>query len=283
MFSTGRSKHYPRLGEFIERRVQASREGDAALGVVGGVVGIVAGVLGGIFGVLAGMGVVSASPQVIATIVVALNLGVWLAIGGFWLAAKRRRAERRPRRHQRQAEATLAQMHYALYRRRLHRDLDPVAGTLLEEAARIYLRLRQTLEGPFWSGRDLPEHWKTVRGQALRASDEAMDEIVVILADCLKTGRAQSGVFELVEQVVDSIKGGTIPAADGTPSGFAQAREIAAGLGKLAGEIETATEQVVREESVAADFSSLNSIDLCLGELRTVRQADEEMRENLRS
>lgn len=283
MFFGSRSKHYPHLSEFLEYKAQEMRRRQATLGIVGGVAGIVAGLFGALIGILAGTGAVQFSTTELVSAIVFLNVGTWAAIGGFYLAIKRRRERQQPdRAHKDEADKVSMLFAQSLARRRLHRDLDPSAGRLLEEATRNFMRIRKTLDATFWSGHDLPVHWKTVRSQALLASDQAMDEILVIFRDCLRRGHRPSGVFEFIEGVVDELQGGRLPDSDVVPAGFDQARHIAERLKLLAAEIEKATGQVFKDEAVADDFIASTSIELCLGELKTIRRAEDELRENLR-
>lgn len=279
-----RTKHYPYLADYLDVRLAEIREGYAKIGIFGGIAGAVAGLLGAAFGILAGTGVIAPSTGAIVATILLLNVGTWLAIGGFYLALrKRKELASTSRVHQKESERVAKEMVQSLNRRKLHKELDPAAGRLLEEASRNFIRVRKALDTPFWAGEDLPAHWKGLRDQALLASSQAMDEVLVIFAGCMRRPAANTGFFDFIEDVVDNFKGGSIPESDTIPAGYEQAREIAERLKLLAGEAEQATGQVFRDATVADDFIASQSLESCLSELKTIRKAEDELRENLRS
>src|SRR5206468_43637 len=66
------------------------------------------------------------------------------------------------------------------------------------------------------------------------------------------------------------------------PTGFKQARDIAERLKLACGEVERATQDLARDPDLSSDLRSLDALDLALGDLRTVRTAEDELRQHLR-
>ena len=62
---------------------------------------------------------------------------------------------------------------------------------------------------------------------------------------------------------------------------FQPARELAEKLKLLAAEIERATKEVAKDEMVGSEFSAGTALDMCLGEMRTIQTAEDELRQNL--
>lgn len=281
--SMNRSKHYPHLGDYLDVRLAEMRQG-YNYGVAGGVIGGIAGLLGALFGILVGTGVVNPSSGVIVAVWFFLNIIISLAIGAFFLSHKKRRERQNAaRNHQKDSEKVAKDMLQSVGRRKLHKELDPVAGRLLEEGCRNFMRIQKALDTAFWAGEDLPAHWQGFRDQARLVSNQAMDEILVIFAGCMSKPPANTGFFDFIEDVVDNFKGGSIPDSDTIPAGYEQAREIAERLKLLASEVEDATGHVFKDATVADDFISTANLESTLNELRTIRKAEDELRENLRS
>jgi len=236
--------------------------------------------------VAAGVGLAS-SWAAVAT-VGALTHAAWLAIPAtvvaLGLAGAMRdkpRALDAPDQLRLDAQETATVMRECLERRRLHRDLDTASLTLLEECARHWHRVNQVFSSPFWQDGLLPVHYHAARDQALRSAEAAMDEVMVLYRPCLPSevkGRdAMDYVEEALEQYV--FRGGT---QGNVPPAFVPAREIAEKLRDLANEAERISDDLRHDPSVAAQTAPGGTLDLSLGELRAIREAEEELRQNLR-
>jgi hypothetical protein len=177
-----------------------------------------------------------------------------------------------------QVAQSMSQM---LTKRRLHRDLDQGSLILLEECARHWTRARTALEGPFWTAGDVPAHYQSVRLQALTALDKSMDEVLLHyrawIPDDVPNRHALDYVDEALEQF--TLKG--TKRADFIPPAFVPVREIAEKLRSLADEAERMAREVRVDPEVAAQFAPGRSLDQTLGELRQIREAEEELRQNL--
>ncbi|MGV3614596.1 MAG: hypothetical protein ACO1SV_04590 [Fimbriimonas sp.] len=165
--------------------------------------------------------------------------------------------------------------------RRLHRDLDEGSLTLLEECSRHWARIYGVFGSGFWSDEHLPTAYAAAREQALNAADEAMEDVLILYRPCLpaevKGRMAIDYVEEALEQYVFKGQTGVGP----SPAAFGPARQIAEKLRDLANEAERIASDLHRER-VTAPTGVSGSLEASLGELRAIRQAEDELRQNLR-
>lgn len=179
--------------------------------------------------------------------------------------------------------------------RKLHKQLDPSMSQLLEAAAYHYSRIVAATSGKFWTSDQLPAHWRSVREQALAAAEQAMEELIMLGSTCMgepETNRGKA-IKEAVEDLVDFdivVAIGElrdVAAADwtkfshhspNTKHAFEPARDIAERLKKLADEIESRSEEVIKESGVRIPVeSAVSSIDVVLSEMTSVSEAEEEL------
>jgi hypothetical protein len=284
MFFTGRSKQLPNLSDYLDKKIQEQRSRGSRIGIAGGIIGTTAGLIGALFGILAGLGAITFSTTSLVVTIILLNLVCWLAILGYHMYEKKKMAAEKPaeRKHQAEAEAIVVQMYQALYRKRLHKELDDSAGALLEDCGRNYMRIQNTLSMPFWMSDELPGHWRAVRDQSLLAAEQAMDEALVMLKGSFHPGRRKGNWEEIVEDVMSEF---TQPAkrrpVDHLSPGFRPAREIAEKLKLLASEVERATGDLAKDEAIAEEFTAGASLEMALSELKTIQVAEDELRQNL--
>lgn len=180
--------------------------------------------------------------------------------------------------------------------RKLRKWMDPVAQELLEAGAYHFGRLRTALEGPAWSARDLPTHWETVRAQARAAGESAMWELVLLCNTCVGKPQVErkDGLKSVIEDFVDLDIADALQGLKEIASGdwaryahtspaarqiFEPGRQIAERLRDLADEIEARAPELGGSAGEALPRGSVGSIDAVLGELRAVRQAEEELRQ----
>lgn len=169
----------------------------------------------------------------------------------------------------------------ALKKNRLHRVAGDASVAILEECSRHWARVRHALESPFWSSPNLPLHYQSVREQSARAADRAMDEVLVMVRPELEDDSRQRGVAEFVEEVLDTYVLQRPKDAGTLPMAYGQIRMLAEKLKDLADNVETLTLEVAKDPSIASEFKAEAALDLCIGELRSIRQAETELRQNL--
>ncbi|MFN3684035.1 MAG: hypothetical protein ACK41F_08885 [Fimbriimonadaceae bacterium] len=172
----------------------------------------------------------------------------------------------------------------AMKKRRLAKRLGVPLATLMEEAARHYFRAEAALNGPFWTSPNLPSHWRIIREQALASAEAGMGDLLLLAKNLMTPAGNKSEWHEEVREVVDEILGRPVLQPDAFssfPPEFEPARAIAERLRALAEEVEQSTMMVLRDDA-ANTVSSLPSLDATLHELRQVRQAEDEIRQDLR-
>jgi len=171
----------------------------------------------------------------------------------------------------------------AMKKRRLVKRLGVPLASLLEEAARHYYRAHSALNGPFWTSPTLPSHWRILREQALASAEAGMGDLLLLAQGLMSPSKEKPSWHEEVREALDEILGKPVLSGEfvGTfPPDFEPARAIAERLRSLAEEVESATMMVLQDGSSQA-VGSVGSLDATLHELRQVRQAEDEMRQNL--
>lgn len=279
MLFSGRSKPLPHLLEYLDHAIRERPANPlelpwalAALGVAaGGVTWAVASLVGG-------------QPATWQVFAAAGGLW-WIGAGVFWFRKRSteplsQEATTRQRLRM-EAYQIVRRLHASKEKRRLHRDLSDSVSSLLEECARSWSRAHQALESAFWRNANLPLHWQSLRDHASTAVDQTMDEVLVILSNAVPEEPGKWRIDEVVEEVLGKRVFSGHEIDDRMPMTFDPARELAQKLMMLAAEIERATRDVAKDEAIASQFSSGSALDLCLGELRQIQQAESELRQNL--
>ena len=175
----------------------------------------------------------------------------------------------------------------ALRRGKLHRIAGDPTTALLEECARNWSRVRQALESPFWTSPNLPPHYKNVREQTSRAADRAMDEAVVMLHNELEMPY-RSGIADRMSlsEFVEGVFGVQIPdpsaARAPLPMSYEAVRQLAKKLSELAQGVESLTLEVAKDPSVQSEFKAETALDMAISDVNSIRQAEDELRQNLR-
>ena len=175
----------------------------------------------------------------------------------------------------------------ALRRGKLHRIAGEPTTALLEECARNWSRVRQALESPFWTSPNLPPHYKSVREQTARAADRAMDEAVVMLHHELEVPY-RSGMADRmsISEFVEGVFGLQLPDPNASlspfPVSYKAVRQLADKLDDLAEGVESLTAEVARDPSVQSEFKADTALDMAISDVRSIRQAEDELRQNLR-
>lgn len=174
----------------------------------------------------------------------------------------------------------------ALKRGKLHRVTGDATTALLEECARHWCRAHAALESPFWTSPNLPAHYRSVREQTAKAADRAMDEAVVLLHKELAIPFREGIADRMsVSELVEGVFGIQLPDANAAPSqlpfGYHNVRQLGEKLRDLADSVESLTLEVAKDPSVRSEFQAETALDLCISELRSIRQAETELRQNL--
>jgi len=184
--------------------------------------------------------------------------------------------------------------------RRLHKLMDPSISQLLEAAAFHYARIDAATSSDFWNRESLPAHWRSVRGQAQEAADQAMEELVMLALPCMGEPQADRGkamknaIEDLFEMDLVIAIGGIKDAATAdwtrfahrsplAPRTFEVGRVIAEKLKRLADEVEAkASEAAVESGSHIEVGTAADSIDVVLSEISAVKEAEDELQQRVK-
>lgn len=179
--------------------------------------------------------------------------------------------------------------------KKLTQWLDPVAGQLGEAGAFHWQRVREALSGPEWQAVDLNGHWTAIREKSSRAADLAMAELLTLVAGCVgePAHRKEDDLQGFLEELSDlefRAAAQQLLSAAGDPGRyrhssprtaviFEPAQQLARRLQSLADEVEAARGRLAVEVDLPAGAYAVESIDMVLGEMRAVRQAEAELEE----
>ncbi len=274
MARTRRAKHLPHLSDYLNRKARLHASSDPA--GVGCLLSLaVNAVL--FIGLLEVLGPIRA---LMGTLCIGLPAVMWLAVQAVrWFQQPKNASQRRA------LEIALIQSEMLQHQRRgrLHKKLDSTAAALLEVSAANWSRIVESLDGPFWTSASLPEHWKAVRSRSLAAAEQAMLDLFLVLRPSLyATQESRSSLESVLESIADAFgEGEDMAMPDRLPASFEPARQIADKLKLLASEVESASREVSEDHAVAAEIGSAQALEACLSELRSIRQAESELREHM--
>lgn len=205
-----------------------------------------------------------------------------LLIAAWVSSLSKKRKPLSPRELMRQEAAKVArQMAICLDKSRLHRDVGDASMEVLESCARSWADMHLSLDGGFWATPDLPPHYANLRKQALEAADLAMDETVLLFRHSLPENPHASDVKGYVGEIIQEAVFGSVKSGGHPPPGFNQARETAEKLAMLAQNVERITRSAEGEVSPRVRLGAGSALDLCIGELKNLQQAEDELRQNL--
>ncbi len=215
---------------------------------------------------------------------VSLVEGVCL-LGAIWgvtravMKQHRIKISRDPRAQMHEEAVALARQ--MMVSKRLHKDLDGSSAQLLEESARFWREIKAELDTPFWRNPELPAHWKNVRLQTSSAADAAMEEMLVLLRSSFHPAD-HHGWEVVVEDAIETfVTGPKLRKGDRIPPGFAEARQIADKLKTAAFQVRTAATEIAAETGTTPLLSSGAALDLAIGDMRSLQEAEQELRRNL--
>jgi hypothetical protein len=164
---------------------------------------------------------------------------------------------------------------------RLHRDLSEATLTVLDEVARTRLEIKHMLETPFWNRPDLSESHRTIKQQALNAADQAMMDAVMQFRASLPDKVQNRQFMDYVDEGVEGFMKSPRRRAKFAEVGFDSAFSIAQKLQSLRTEIEQITRVAQAHHGEVAANIPGGLVDLTMAEIRTMRQAEEELRQGL--
>jgi len=219
-------------------------------------------------------------PLTLAFSVASLTLGIGLVLFPVLYMEKQRR-EAVQTEEQRVFRESVRIAKEMLAAKKLHKQLPTAVAELLELSAGYWLAIQGELHGTYWA-RALPQHWIDLRERIVVASDSAMQELLVLLNPNFEAD-AKMDFNDVVENVLEAFSINVPVKHDGRiPTGFIQARDIAEKLKLAASEVEKASREIARDPAMMSEFRSSDALDNALGDLKTIRGAENELRENLR-
>ena len=235
----------------------------------------------GIFCALGIFGVILLGYPLIAVLALGPLLIMALVTCGI-INLKRRAALRTPEFESKvEAYQLLAVMRRMLQLNRLHRDLSDSTLTLLDEIARLRSQIHDILNMPFWQQSHLSSTLVELKRQAIVAADQSTIDAVLQFRNSLPMQVQARPVWSYIDEAVETLSGKASRATPFTELGFDGAFRVAQKLQTLKSEIEQLTNAapigVVGEvEQVPGAL-----IDDALMEIRTIRAAEEELRQGL--
>lgn len=232
--------------------------------------------------VIAGVGLIALALPLVGLSSLSIVLGVVLAGAGIGLMFGRRVELTPEDEFMLSAQKVAATMQQCLVKRRLHRDLDNASLMLLEESCRHWARVQQAFQTSFWDAKTLPLHYQTVREQSLKASDRSMGEVMMLFQDQLPSQVVSRSPMDFVEEAVEKFVKPTKGDTRFAGPAFEPTRKIAEKLRTLADEAENVALETAQDPLVAPEIQPGTALDSSIGELRTIRQAEDELRQNLR-
>jgi hypothetical protein len=276
MLFSDKSKQLPYLSDYLE--VAASRRPTIETGNFQ--VGFVA-LLAGAFG--AGLCVVAGA----AALPVILAAGV-ASMGSYYIGAKNggKLAVKRPTDEQllieQQSREVVLRMHASMNKRRLHRDLSADVSAVLEEAAAQWCRARTSLLSPYWTRTDLSAHMHQVREQSMAAAERTMSELMILFATSVPEQPGNWNLAEVADEVLGKNVFSGVNRRHMSPF-FDQAVGLVEQLKDLADEAEAVSRQLVSDPNLGAQGRPGAALEATLAELRQLRQAEDELRQDMKA
>ncbi|HEY3783440.1 MAG TPA: hypothetical protein VGL56_20345 [Fimbriimonadaceae bacterium] len=211
-----------------------------------------------------------------------IELGFFaVACWGVAAFARASHKKKHPRLYTEQHNKAMALARQMIVSKRLHKALDAGSAQLLEESARYWKEIQSNLEGPSWTGPQLPSHWQNVKAQALAATDEAMEEMLLLLQGSFHPFAGPQGLRASVEDAMETfVTGPRFREGDMLPAGFEPARHLAEKLKLLAKQIREATQDISREAIVSPQEDVAAALDMAISDIRNIQSAEIELRNN---
>lgn len=249
---------------------------------LGAIVGLVVAGLAGFGTWLSRSGSVGLAAAV-GGVALVLTLAVF-ALSAFRISLRHDDKQLEPEvRLRREAFQIVERLEQLLDSHRLERDLSLEVTSLLEESARNWDRVRSALESPLWRRAELPAQFRAVREQSLLAVDQGMQELLVLFATSIPEEPGQWKFAEVVDEVVGrdflTKRGGF-----GHISPFyVEGRRVADKLLELADQVDDMSRRLAGEALVLGAPRPGAALEATLAELRQIKQAEDELRQDLRN
>lgn len=163
---------------------------------------------------------------------------------------------------------------------RLHRDLSEASLTILDEIARLRQEIFHLLEAPFWKNPHLSETYARLRKQSMEAANQSILDAVVQFRLSIPPEVHPRHWTDMVEEFTSSFSrsrsGGRF-----TEPGFDAAFDIAQKMQALKIELQEITHQAGVEKIEYSNLVPGSAIDAAMNEIRTLRLAEEELKQGL--
>lgn len=280
-----KSRPTPYLQEYLRALIYRPNGQMWKVGVAGGIFGTLGGLAGAAMGILGGTGVIPMTPMQIVTLAIGIPVATAMGIAGYGYKIWKQQDRGSDAALTKEAKTIAHQILQSVNNRRLYRAMHPAAIDLLEESARCWKRTNDAVNSPFWRERDLPEHYRTLRQQAMTSSERAMMEILINLRSAVRSVPQPQTVIENITAALETVGiqiSTGVGAGEPLPVGFEKAAELAKSLAELAGEVEQVSTQVIKA-SAPISMDSAENIRATLEDLRQIRAAENELDQDLRS
>lgn len=295
MFHTLKSKRLPNFGAYISYLITNPPFKPNVAGVAGSCIGASLGTL------LALWGSVTLYEKLGFSFPMAMGaffggcglLAILCGVANRWILKPKTASERHAKR-----VTDVAKVYFiSIQRRKIHKELDPIAAQLLETSAFYWLKIQQLLSGSFWGSSDLSAHYHAIKEQTIQATDQAMHEALILCVDCLgepqrkRSAELRDALEDMFSLDIQDALSGLKQVARADSSEYAHrspqaqvifepVREIATRLQELSIEIERISSDVIMQSQDPAQKNATAPIDLVLSELKALQQAEQELEEH---
>jgi hypothetical protein len=198
------------------------------------------------------------------------------------------RLERRPkpepdpaRRLAGEAQPIVRSMHALAEGNKLHRQLDEATIQMLEECAHHWYRVQVVFKSPFWSSERLPPQYANLREHALSGAEATMDEVMLLHRAYMPAKVESRNAIEFIEDALDEFVFKKTRVPGNLPASFEPTMRIAEKLQTLADEAEKISRELVVDPATAASREPGSALDASIFELKQIRAAEDELRQNL--
>jgi hypothetical protein len=216
----------------------------------------------------------------------------WIVTGGLFLASfyaafayntKQRQAYSTPEFESRLvAHRVLSGLRKMNQLHRLHRDLSESTLTVLDEVARTRQEIRNIMEMPYWKQPDLGESYKQLREQSLVAADQAILDAVLQFRAAMPEQVQARKMGDFVDEAFETYLKLHRKPVKFAEAGFDAAYKIAGKLQEMRNALEEMTNQASNDIFRAPTQIPGGLVDMAMMEIRTLRQAEEELQQDQR-
>ncbi len=181
------------------------------------------------------------------------------------------------------AEAVAETLRQYSSRRRLHLVLHPGIATILNECAGFWQRIQMASDRKLWEDAGVEPHWLNARADWEAAADLAMAQALLLTDSSINRAPARPRVEEVVGDLLDTyVFNRPNQSSEPLPPAFEPLREIAEKLQALTVEVEGATRRLSDTTREAPTADAVKRLDEVLTELRSIHEAETELRQDLR-